>query len=84
MIFLIFSDLNFNLFDNLSVFCVCIYMFAVTLHEDDLNKIETYRIISSGSYVIVCILIVVRLVALSIEKFAEDDLRDRRFSALSC
>ena len=51
MIFLIFSDLNFNLFDNLSVFCVCIYMFAVTLHEDDLNKIETYRIISSGSYV---------------------------------
>jgi len=50
-------------------------MFAVTLPEDDLKKIETYRSISSGSYVIVCILILVRLVALSIEKFAEGGSR---------
>ena len=52
MISSIVSDLNVNLFDNLSVFYMCIYMFAVTLPEDDLKKIETYRSISSGSYVI--------------------------------
>jgi hypothetical protein len=60
-------------------------MFAVTLPEDDLKKIETYRSVSSGSYVILCIVILVRLLALSIEKFADDDdLQYFRFSPLSC
>ena len=72
------------MFDNLSVFCICTYMFPIKLPENDLKKIETYWSISIGSYVIVFILILVRLVALCIEKFAEDDSRDCRFSPLSC
>jgi hypothetical protein len=84
MISSIVSDLNANLFDNLSVFYIFIYMFALTLPEGDLKKIQTYRSISSGSYVIVCFLILVRLVALSVEKYADDDLRYFWFSPMSC
>jgi len=51
------------IFDNSSVFCVC--LFDIRIPEDDQKKIETCQIIS-GLYVKLCILMLVRLLALSI------------------
>jgi hypothetical protein len=59
----IFKDLNFNLFDNSSVFYV--RLFDVRLPEDDLKKIETCRSISE-LYVKLCILVLVRVLVVTV------------------
>jgi len=63
MISAIFKDVNFNLFDILSVFYVC--LFDVRLPGDDLKKIETCRRIS-GLYVNLCILVLVHMLVVPV------------------
>jgi len=67
MIFTIFKDQNFNIFDNSSVFHIC--LFDVRRPEDDLTRSKHVGVSVDCIKVKVYILILVYLLVLSIKFF---------------